>query len=227
MGNQRFYQPMPVRRFNPNQQQQQSMGPNPMMMNNGMMQQRPPMYLMPVNGQNQRNPNGMTMQPRRGRGRGGKGMQTPLNGQGRGRGMQQGQQQGQQGQQGQGQNVRYQNNVQNVRQANPQSSETSTQQQPNTSSSTTTSEPITLKALASAPMEQQKQIIGERLFPLIHAQQPERAGKITGMLLEMDNGELLHLLENNSALTEKISEACTVLDSSPSEEGEQEPSESS
>ncbi|CAO3595397.1 unnamed protein product [Absidia cylindrospora] len=70
---------------------------------------------------------------------------------------------------------------------------------------------LTAAALASAPPEMQKQMLGERLYPLIHAQQPEYSGKITGMLLEMDNGELLNLLEEQSALDNKISEAMDVL----------------
>jgi polyadenylate-binding protein len=51
----------------------------------------------------------------------------------------------------------------------------------------------TLTALASAPPQNQKQILGEALYPKIQAQQPELAGKITGMLLEMDNSELVAL----------------------------------
>lgn len=71
--------------------------------------------------------------------------------------------------------------------------------------------PSLAKALADASEEQKKQMIGERLFPLIKAKQPDLAGKITGMLLEMDNTELLHLLESSGALDEKISEALDVL----------------
>jgi polyadenylate-binding protein len=71
---------------------------------------------------------------------------------------------------------------------------------------------LTASALASASPEMQKNMIGERLYPLIHQSQPELAGKITGMLLEMDNSELLHLLESPEALNVKISEALQVLE---------------
>lgn len=47
--------------------------------------------------------------------------------------------------------------------------------------------------LANAPPPQQKQILGEAIFPKISTLQPELAGKITGMLLEMDNQELVNL----------------------------------
>lgn len=79
--------------------------------------------------------------------------------------------------------------------------------------------PTLAKALADASEEQKKQMIGERLFPLIKAKQPELAGKITGMLLEMDNTELLHLLESQTALNEKIQEALEVLRESFVEQG--------
>ena len=74
-------------------------------------------------------------------------------------------------------------------------------------------EPLTAQQLALASPEQQKNMIGERLYPLIHKEQPDPdlAGKITGMLLEMDNSELLHLLEAPDALKSKIQEAIDVL----------------
>jgi len=76
---------------------------------------------------------------------------------------------------------------------------------------------LTAAALASATPEIQKNMIGERLYPLIHNSEPELAGKITGMLLEMDNSELLHLLESPDALGSKISEALQVLDNHTTE----------
>ena len=50
-----------------------------------------------------------------------------------------------------------------------------------------------LDAVASAPTSQQKQLLGEALYPKIQVLQPELAGKVTGMLLEMDNAELISL----------------------------------
>jgi len=77
---------------------------------------------------------------------------------------------------------------------------------------------LTASALASATPEMQKNMIGERLYPLIHQSQPDLAGKITGMLLEMDNSELLHLLESPEALKAKIDEAIQVLEAHQSSE---------
>jgi len=70
---------------------------------------------------------------------------------------------------------------------------------------------LSAATLAAAPPKQQKQLLGERLFPLIQNIEPQLAGKITGMLLEMDNGELLNLLESPDALNAKIMEAISVL----------------
>jgi polyadenylate-binding protein len=47
-------------------------------------------------------------------------------------------------------------------------------------------------------------MLGERLFPLVERMQPDNAGKITGMLLEMDNSELLLLIDSKPALESKV-----------------------
>jgi len=54
-------------------------------------------------------------------------------------------------------------------------------------------------------------MLGERLFPVIHQMYPDMAGKITGMLLEIDNSELLHMLEHHESLKAKVEEAVAVL----------------
>merc|ERR1711988_933351 len=60
--------------------------------------------------------------------------------------------------------------------------------------------PLNASALANAPPQVQKQMIGEKLYPQIARINPELAGKITGMMLEMDNSELLMLLESEPQL---------------------------
>lgn len=41
--------------------------------------------------------------------------------------------------------------------------------------------------------------------------EPDNAAKVTGMLLEMDQTEVLHLLESPDALKAKVAEAMDVL----------------
>jgi len=72
-------------------------------------------------------------------------------------------------------------------------------------------EPLTASMLAAAPPQEQKQMLGERLFPLIQAMYPDLAGKITGMLLEIDNSDLVHMLEDDTSLKGKVEEAVSVL----------------
>ncbi|KAM7202454.1 polyadenylate-binding protein [Rhypophila sp. PSN 637] len=66
--------------------------------------------------------------------------------------------------------------------------------------------------LAIENPQAQKQVIGENLFPKIQAIQPDLAGKITGMLLEMDNTDLINLFEDDAALNAKVNEALAVYD---------------
>lgn len=145
---------------------------------------------------------------RGGRGRGGPG--AP----GGGRGFPPaGPQQGPMGPDGRQQNVRFTGNVRNPQQAAPTPAQAA-------QASGTALEPLTT-ALAAATEEQKKQMIGERLFPLVKEINPEQAGKITGMLLEMDNGELIGLLESKKALDDKITEAVAVLSRAEEEEDEE------
>ncbi|CAN0031035.1 unnamed protein product [Rangifer tarandus platyrhynchus] len=82
-------------------------------------------------------------------------------------------------------------------------------------------EPLTASMLASAPPQEQKQMLGERLFPLIQAMHPTLAGKITGMLLEIDNSELLHMLESPESLRSKVDESVAVLQAHQAKEAAQ------
>jgi len=66
-------------------------------------------------------------------------------------------------------------------------------------------------ALAAAPPAVQKQMIGEKLYPAIAKLRPAEAGKITGMMLEMDNSELIMMLESEQQLRQKVDEAMNVL----------------
>jgi len=79
------------------------------------------------------------------------------------------------------------------------------------------SQPIPIGALASAlanasPTEQ-RTMLGENLYPLVEQLEAESAAKVTGMLLEMDQTEVLHLLESPEALKAKVAEAMEVLKS--------------
>ena len=68
--------------------------------------------------------------------------------------------------------------------------------------------------LAAAPSAVQKQMLEEKLYPAIAKIHHRLAGKITGMLLELDNRELLTLTESPSQLETKVSEALRVLQQS-------------
>ncbi|KAJ3819794.1 polyadenylate binding protein [Lentinula raphanica] len=65
--------------------------------------------------------------------------------------------------------------------------------------------------LANASPMEQKQMLGEQIYMRIAGSQPELAGKITGMLLEMDNTELIQLLDSQEAMNNKVQEALIVL----------------
>jgi polyadenylate-binding protein len=77
---------------------------------------------------------------------------------------------------------------------------------------------LTAAMLAKLEPTQQRQMIGERLYPLvqghslIQTKHKDMGGKVTGMLLEMEVAELLHLLESPEALNAKMDEAVAVLE---------------
>lgn len=99
----------------------------------------------------------------------------------------------------------------------PSTQQQSTAQQPQQQPQTQQGQPaaggpLTAAALAAAPPNVQKQMLGEKLFQQVAKYQPEMAGKITGMMLEMDNSELLILLESEQQLRNKVEEALRVLE---------------
>lgn len=61
-------------------------------------------------------------------------------------------------------------------------------------------------------LQKQKQVIAERICPLVpRIYKGPDANKIMGMLLEMDNAELLMMLNNEGLLRSRINEAAAVL----------------
>ncbi|XP_072972025.1 polyadenylate-binding protein 2-like [Typha angustifolia] len=66
-------------------------------------------------------------------------------------------------------------------------------------------------ALANASPDQQRTMLGESLYPQVEQLERDHAAKVTGMLLEMDQTEVLHLLESPEALKAKVAEAMEVL----------------
>jgi len=69
-----------------------------------------------------------------------------------------------------------------------------------------------IQAYESSPPEVKKRMLGENMYPhVLQNSNTKIAGKITGMLLEMDNAELLGLLSNPIGLKGKVIEAIEVL----------------
>lgn len=78
-------------------------------------------------------------------------------------------------------------------------------------------EPLTSQMLASAAPQEQKQLLGERIYALLNSLYPtavKEAGKITGMMLEIDNSELVMMLQDTELFRSKVQEASNVLEQS-------------
>jgi polyadenylate-binding protein len=67
-------------------------------------------------------------------------------------------------------------------------------------------------APAGQSLEETKRQLGDQLYPRVAAIESVRAGKITGMLLELDPEELNALLSSPAQLNDKVREAIDVLD---------------
>ncbi|EOY20027.1 hypothetical protein QUC31_005853 [Theobroma cacao] len=76
-------------------------------------------------------------------------------------------------------------------------------------------------ALANATPDQERTILGERLYPLVEKLEPAAAAKVTGMLLELGRTEILHLLESPVALTSMVAQAIGVLRNSAQQRQDQ------
>lgn len=75
---------------------------------------------------------------------------------------------------------------------------------------TVTPDTVTDSSIVSAG-ENNKDILGGQLYPLIFTYQPELAAKITGMLLELDNDEIKFLISSPDDLLNRIGEAVQLL----------------
>ncbi|CAG9330898.1 unnamed protein product [Blepharisma stoltei] len=72
--------------------------------------------------------------------------------------------------------------------------------------------PFNISDFNAASADIKKRMIGEAVYPQVLKNSSQQiAGKITGMLLEMDNAELLGLLQNPPLLLIKVQEAIEVL----------------
>ena len=65
--------------------------------------------------------------------------------------------------------------------------------------------------LATATPQDQKELLGERLFPQIQWMNSDLAGKLTGMMLEKLNEKILQMIENPDYLTEEVKAAQDYL----------------
>ena len=80
-----------------------------------------------------------------------------------------------------------------------------------------------LQVLTNSGPQQQKQLIGEELYRLIFPMHSDLAEKITEMLLEIDNSELLHMLEVPESLKARVEEVVSMLRERKLQEEQEQP----
>jgi len=85
---------------------------------------------------------------------------------------------------------------------------------------------LSVTQIQAFPAAQQRMLIGERLYYKIQQKDPIRAGKITGMFLDLAQNnldELYRLLESDEALFQKVDEAVRVLEEAAKKQQQQTP----
>lgn len=70
---------------------------------------------------------------------------------------------------------------------------------------------LRIKILATLSPQDQKQMLGEELFPLIKKINEGHAMRVTGMMLEKDNMKILQMLEDVGYLTKEVNKALQLL----------------
>lgn len=80
------------------------------------------------------------------------------------------------------------------------------------------------KTLASLSVTKQKKILDNLLYDQVMQITNNNAGKITGMLLELDTSDILYLLDSAPVLREKVEEAEQILWQQQEQEEQQPPS---
>lgn len=70
---------------------------------------------------------------------------------------------------------------------------------------------LTQKLAATQDSDVRRTMLGEELYPLVLEMEPDLAGKITGMLLEMSEADVIAIIEDRMACQDKVGEAKRVL----------------
>ena len=65
--------------------------------------------------------------------------------------------------------------------------------------------------LTTLTPQDQKERLGEELFPMIQKINRDLAGKVTGMLLEQDNVKLLRMLDDEDYFIKEVNKASNIL----------------